>query len=197
MCRRRRVYYSCLHEDHDVTPPRSLLYCPDAKPTEGSSSNSNSDSDDSSLKPCAAIETLPLTSKLDLLGGVVRSGPCEACAADTGQHGMPPHNRTIEESASSNGNTAIQDNAPKDTMEPQEEDDVFVFDWDVEDDGLLSDPRGSTRESARKSRVSGLANGAKATVKGSASNGIEHDFQLYDGDDEFADELKEISSKES
>ncbi|OTA55122.1 hypothetical protein K449DRAFT_438951 [Hypoxylon sp. EC38] len=215
MCCRRRVYYSCLHEDHDVTPPRSLLFCRNAKPSESSRNGRSRNSDDNStfgsLKPCAPLETLPLTSKLDLLGGVIRSGPCEACAADTGHYSMPlplrngtiliGHEREDRDGlTSSNGSSAaVPDTTPEDPdpMEPQE-DDVFVFDWDMDDDnGTISTPPGLTREPARKDRFSGPVNGNKASVKGSASNGTEQDFQLYDGEDEFADELEEISSKEN
>ncbi|KAI1456293.1 hypothetical protein F4805DRAFT_476071 [Annulohypoxylon moriforme] len=73
MCNRRRVFYACLHEDNDVTPPRSILYCSRAVANEGTSSTNGS------VRPCAAPSTLPLTGRSDFFAGIVRSGPCENC----------------------------------------------------------------------------------------------------------------------
>ncbi|KAI0832191.1 hypothetical protein F5Y06DRAFT_281256 [Hypoxylon sp. FL0890] len=208
MCYRRRVFFSCLHEDLDVTPPRSLLFCHDAKPSENSDINRDGDGDgdsssscsSSNLKPCAAVDTLPLTSKLDYGSGVIRSEPCEACAADTG---FRPHNRTVSEvrrerededgreSTSRNGSFGLTDTTPEDTaeQEEEEEDDIFVFDWDG-DNSLLSDPR---REAGRSSES---ADGVDPFPIGQTFVKTVRDFQLYDDEDEFADELKEIGSKE-
>ncbi|KAI1204074.1 uncharacterized protein F4807DRAFT_466048 [Annulohypoxylon truncatum] len=73
MCRVRRVFYSCLHEDYDVTPPRAILYCSWAVPNVGSSSSSG-------VRPCASVQVLPLTDRDDVFAGIVRSVPCDVCA---------------------------------------------------------------------------------------------------------------------
>ncbi|KAI1139221.1 hypothetical protein F5Y05DRAFT_381182 [Hypoxylon sp. FL0543] len=189
MCHRRRVYFSCLHEDHDVTPPRPLLFCHDAKPSESGDVNSNAFGN---LKPCAPIETLALTSKLDLLGGVVRSEPCEACAADTGDDGTTSNAQGRCEGEDGSESTFT---ASEDRTEPEEDEDLFAFDWDG-DNGFLPNPPRAAEGPVGGNQSSESAHGANAPAMESTYVGTEQDFQLYDGEDEFADELREISSKE-
>ncbi|KAI1807432.1 hypothetical protein F4811DRAFT_574387 [Daldinia bambusicola] len=88
MCLRRRVFWSCLHEDVNVTPPPPLLYCEKAMPKAngGGGGSDGGDADGTSTrrsnrKPCASINTLPLTGKSDFIGGVVRPERCELCIA--------------------------------------------------------------------------------------------------------------------
>ncbi|KAI0895219.1 hypothetical protein F4806DRAFT_92898 [Annulohypoxylon nitens] len=75
MCYIRRVFYSCLHEDFDVTPPRAILYCRKVVPNIGSSRSASS-----SVKPCRSVYTLPLTRQADVYARIVRSNICEFCA---------------------------------------------------------------------------------------------------------------------
>ncbi|XDG05043.1 hypothetical protein ABKA04_004658 [Annulohypoxylon sp. FPYF3050] len=75
MCYIRRVFYSCLHEDYDVTPPRAILYCRKVVPNIGSSRSASS-----AVKPCMSAHTLPLTRRADVYARIVRSNLCEVCA---------------------------------------------------------------------------------------------------------------------
>ncbi|KAI1413450.1 hypothetical protein F5Y13DRAFT_189357 [Hypoxylon sp. FL1857] len=188
MCLRRRVYFSCLHEDHDVTPPRSLIFCSDAKPSSDSSTSGD-------LRPCAAAESLPLTSKHDFVGAIIRSEPCEACAAGTGQYSFPLQSQTTSEAhenkdrsifTSSSDSATILSTASGDTAEPKDED-LLQFYWDT-NSGSVPDALGISGNPAGTDQPSGFSDGAQSFV-------TVQDFQLYDGEDEFADELQEIGGK--
>ncbi|KAI1088583.1 hypothetical protein F5B19DRAFT_420410 [Rostrohypoxylon terebratum] len=76
MCFLRRVFYSCLHEDTDVTPPRAIAYCRKAVPNIGDSGSASR----GGVKPCAYALALPLTARGDVHASIVRSEPCEVCA---------------------------------------------------------------------------------------------------------------------
>ncbi|KAI1442848.1 hypothetical protein F5Y02DRAFT_420616 [Annulohypoxylon stygium] len=84
MCYNRRVFYSCLHEDFDVTPPRAILYCRKVVPDVGSSRSASS-----SVKPCRSAYTLPLTARADVYARIVRSNICEFCAQLPGLFSNP------------------------------------------------------------------------------------------------------------
>ncbi|KAI2635731.1 hypothetical protein GGS26DRAFT_510547 [Hypomontagnella submonticulosa] len=182
MCLRRRVYFKCLHEDNDVTPPRQLLYCDEAK----------SQKDDGVLAPCAAADTLPYTETHDFFSAVMRTQHCEACKARplpftqtyfTQEESSPGHDGT----GSSTGASSSQD--PKCARGS----DVFDFDWDL-DNNLLLPPRRppkTTNKPARDNRLLILGAGAGLSDAGPVSSVSVEDFQLFDDEDE----LEDIGSK--
>ncbi|KAI2467342.1 hypothetical protein F4781DRAFT_402532 [Annulohypoxylon bovei var. microspora] len=206
MCKRRRVFYACFHEDYDVTPPRAILYCNQAKAiaSEGGSS------DDSNVQPCAAASTLPLTATADFYAGIVRSVPCEACAAQGVRPRLENPSQSVitprQAAGASGDETGSRHDNPgvnpliamlEDIVRLHAETDVFDFDWD-EDNHPLSDPlrvADDPTDGGQSSGTSGSASGSFYSDAETEFDGAGQDFQLYDGEDEFADELKEIGSK--
>ncbi|KAI0381381.1 hypothetical protein F5Y04DRAFT_81231 [Hypomontagnella monticulosa] len=190
MCLRRRVYFQCLHEDNDVTPPRQLLYCGKAQ----------SQDDTGDPAPCAAADTLPYTKTYDFSNAVMRAQECEACkarniswaqayqaqgAANRGQSSSS-HNRTIFNTHAS----SAQD--PDDTWEG----DAFEFDWDL-DDALRTtsqEPPNTTDDGVNDNQLFGLGAGTGLSNTGSTPSVTMEDFQLFDDEDEFEDEMEDISS---
>ncbi|KAI0009616.1 hypothetical protein F4779DRAFT_640339 [Xylariaceae sp. FL0662B] len=69
MCWRRRGYYSCSHENHNITPPYPIKFCQRAEP-RGHRGR---------CRPCGPIDTLPLTPQNDLIEAELYSGLCERC----------------------------------------------------------------------------------------------------------------------
>ncbi|KAI0845025.1 hypothetical protein F5Y00DRAFT_273399 [Daldinia vernicosa] len=198
MCQRRRVYWACLHEDVNVTPPSPLLYCAKATPrTDGSSSSGDRNGNSirhNDLKPCASIDTLPLTAKHDLFDAVVRPESCEVCAADSTTTGLSGQETTTVDDGpltSDHGANNIE-NTHQDVPGVFDED-MIDFDW-IMDDPLLAEFQRAPREVvAGEEQSSGSTNGVWFPDAGPVSEG---DFQLYDDEDRFIeDDMKDIGSK--
>ncbi|KAI8964200.1 hypothetical protein F5Y11DRAFT_316880 [Daldinia sp. FL1419] len=198
MCQRRRVYWACLHEDINVTPPSPLLYCAKATPRANGASDRDSDGNSirhNDLKPCASVDSLPLTAKHDLFNAVMRPENCEACAADSTTGLSDQEAETDNHDLS----TAYQDaNSIKDVYRDTEEatdEDIDGLEWIMSNYSLQESERESTEVRERQS--SGSTDGAWFPDAGPMPEG---DFQLYDDDDDdrfVEDDMEDIGSKGS
>ncbi|KAI0122700.1 hypothetical protein F4814DRAFT_218478 [Daldinia grandis] len=201
MCQRRRVYWACLHEDVNVTPPSPLLYCAKATPrTDGGSSSSDSDGNSirqNDLKPCASVDTLPLTARHDLFTAVMHPDTCDVCAADsTTTTGLSGQETTAvdDELSTSDGRANYVENAHRDVTGVSE-DDMVDLDW-IMSEYSLQESQGASREvMAGEEQPSGSTGEVWFPGAGAASEG---DFQLYDDDeDRFVEyDMKDIGSKD-
>ncbi|KAF3067368.1 hypothetical protein GL218_08539 [Daldinia childiae] len=202
MCQRRRVYWACLHEDVNVTPPSPLLYCAKATPRTDAGGSGDSDSDGNrirhnDLKPCASADTLPLTAKHDLFNAVMHPESCEVCAADstttTGLSGQ--ETITIDEEPSTRDAGANDvENTHRDVIGDFEED-MFDLDWIMDDHLVQESQRASGEVMAGEEQSSGSTGGVWFPDAGPVSEG---DFQLYDDDEDrfIEDDMKDIGSKD-
>ncbi|KAI2779966.1 hypothetical protein F4815DRAFT_471741 [Daldinia loculata] len=198
MCQRRRVYWACLHEDVNVTPPSPLLYCANATPrTDAGSGDSDGNSiRHNDLKPCASVDTLPLTAKHDLFNAVMHPDSCEVCVADSTTTGLSGRETiTIDDEPSTGDDGANNiENYHQDAIGVSEED-MFDLDWII-DDHLLQESQRTFREVvAGEEQPPGSIDGVWFPDAGPVSEG---DFQLYDDDDDrfVEDDMKDIGSKD-
>ncbi|KAI1102135.1 hypothetical protein F4804DRAFT_353968 [Jackrogersella minutella] len=186
MCMRKRIFFSCYHEDNDVTPPWPLIYCSDAKPS----------SSDGKPQACSAESTLPLTAKHDFFAGVIRAGLCDACAADarTGtllfrRPPMPETPALSSSSAYTFTGAGSKDSGAKERKSPPGS--IFDFKFDADSHALLDLEKMTSKLTIGDPPAGGLP----YSEVGSLFGGTGKDFQLYDDKDEFADELQDIGSK--
>ncbi|KAG4219239.1 hypothetical protein PC116_g32281 [Phytophthora cactorum] len=204
MCQRRRVYWACLHEDVNVTPPSPLLFCAKATPRTNRDGGGGGDADGNSirqsdLKPCASIDTLPLTAKFDLFNAVMHPESCEVCTADnnsitdlSGQETIAENNET---STSQDGANSTE-NIHQDAAEVSKEDPSDLH-WIMDDRLFPESPRrASGGLSTGEEQSSGSTSGDWFRDAGPVPEG---DFQLYDDDEEdrfvIEDHMKDIGSK--
>ncbi|OTB12227.1 hypothetical protein K445DRAFT_306047 [Daldinia sp. EC12] len=204
MCQRKRVYWACLHEDVNVTPPPPLLYCAKATLRTNRDGGGGSNADGNSirqndLKPCASIETLPLTAKFDLFNAVVHPESCEVCTADnnsitdlSGQETIAENNET---SIGQDGANSIE-NTYQDADEVSKEHPGDLH-WIMDDRLFPESPRHASGGSfAGEEQSSGSTGGDWFRDMGPASEG---DFQLYDDDEDdrfvVEDDMNDIGSK--
>ncbi|KAI0886494.1 uncharacterized protein GGS22DRAFT_198916 [Annulohypoxylon maeteangense] len=214
MCHRRRVFYACLHEDTDVTPPRSILYCGHAVPSQGSSANTN-------VRPCMPASLLPLTDRTDFFASIIRPVPCEICATNTSHISLQSQpltsptlpiermvpgdtpGRETSNSRGSNVNFSYHLSALDRIMGRQEQSvEEFDFSWYENkhhdtDSANLGKPSISTTNDKPygifgPSDISFRSNKETDSIEETPSATELQDFQLYDGENEFADELEEV-----
>ncbi|OTB01990.1 hypothetical protein M426DRAFT_265313 [Hypoxylon sp. CI-4A] len=201
MCHFKRVYYSCLHEDNDVTPPRELLYCHRA-----TSSVNNKE-----LRPCSPPRKLTLTPNDDFLAGVVRPGRCEACVQAADDADVPEgvdidgteFHSPGPASEISNGQgfhpyysrARSPETPPRPSSPPN--DPILAIDWyrDAVFYGDRSEAFAAEPREPKPARFLNHDNTEEMDVP-SISNEINYDFQLFDEVEfELGEELQDIGRK--
>ncbi|KAI1657012.1 hypothetical protein F4813DRAFT_361284 [Daldinia decipiens] len=200
MCQRRRIYWACLHEDVNVTPPSPLLYCAKATlRTDGGSSDSDSDGNSyrhNDLKPCAPVDTLPLTAKHDLFNALMHVESCDVCTADSTNTDLSGQETiTVDDELSmSDGGANDIENAHQDVLGFSDED-LIDLDWIMNDHLVQESQRASREVVVGEEQPFGSTDGAWFPDAGPVSEG---DFQLYDDDDDrfVEDDMKDIGSKD-
>ncbi|KAI1377886.1 hypothetical protein F4677DRAFT_458619 [Hypoxylon crocopeplum] len=203
MCKGRRVFWACFHEDYNYTPPRKIFYCFDAKRNK-----------DGTRSPCTD-GILPLTGETDYFSGIVRDERCAECTDDA------PSSLFSEETATDNTSSSLfgdatrhvssslfsgtpSNDAPSSLFGDEtphvsqgrtgsQRGDAFTFNWDTSE--LFKD----TSDSATGSGSIGLGifTSSSSAGLGSSSSDIRYppamsgrDFQLFDDEDE-DDDLKD------
>lgn len=189
MCHLRRVFYECLHEDHDVTPPRQIIYCSKAE-----------QQDDGTVKPCAAADTLPLTAKHDFFSAVMRTERCEDCAAGTSLFADQVSARNTDASAAASSSETPVISRPGDSE--QKTKDAFKFDWGMDKYLPEASSSGQASDSASASSASIFAFGTPGLLLPEQSSIVTSDFQLFgdendqnQGTDEFLEDMQDIGKK--
>lgn len=133
MCRGRRVFFACLHEDHDVTPPRQIIYCERAELQS-----------DGTKKPCIPEPILPLTGLDDFASGLLCTEYCPSCqdssiahrrATDTSMFGSSIDSRMLDLPRDVTIGTplsTIPEEPAAAPPPPEPAKDPFKFDWDID-----------------------------------------------------------------